>query len=81
LVTYVPFVWLPAILAMAALIGHILVWRKLAADRAARRQTRPAATDQQATKSSLKLCTWARTVGDLNSISRRAGFPTSSIAP
>ena len=30
-VTYLPFVWLPAVLVMAALIGHILVWRKLRA--------------------------------------------------
>jgi hypothetical protein len=32
LVTFVadpPYVWLPAILVMAALMGHILVWRKL----------------------------------------------------
>jgi hypothetical protein len=28
-VTYPPFVWLPAILVPAALIGHILVWRRL----------------------------------------------------
>lgn len=28
-VTYPPFVWLPAILVMAALMGHILVWRWL----------------------------------------------------
>jgi hypothetical protein len=28
-VTYPPFVWLPAILVMAALMGHILVWRRL----------------------------------------------------
>jgi hypothetical protein len=27
-VTYPPFVWLPAILVLAALMGHILVWRK-----------------------------------------------------
>ena len=30
-VTYPPFVWLPAILVVAALAGHILVWRRLAA--------------------------------------------------
>jgi hypothetical protein len=30
-VTYPPFVWLPAVLVTAALMGHILVWRKLAA--------------------------------------------------
>ena len=29
-VTYPPFVWLPAILVPAALMGHILVWRWLA---------------------------------------------------
>ncbi len=28
-VAYPPFVWLPAVLVTAALIGHILVWRKL----------------------------------------------------
>lgn len=28
-VTYPPFVWLPGILVTAALMGHILVWRKL----------------------------------------------------
>ncbi len=28
-VTYPPFVWLPAILVVAALMGHILVWRWL----------------------------------------------------
>ena len=28
-ITYPPFVWLPAILVTAALIGHILVWRRL----------------------------------------------------
>jgi hypothetical protein len=26
-VTYPPFVWLPAVLVMAALMGHVLVWR------------------------------------------------------
>lgn len=34
-VAYPPFVWLPAVLVTAALAGHILVWRKLSADRAA----------------------------------------------
>ncbi len=34
-VTYPPFVWLPAVLVMAALIGHLLVWRKLSRCRAA----------------------------------------------
>jgi hypothetical protein len=29
-VTYPPFVWLPAILVTAALMGHVLVWRRLA---------------------------------------------------
>jgi hypothetical protein len=29
-VAYPPFVWLPAVLVTAALMGHILVWRKLA---------------------------------------------------
>ena len=29
-VTYVPFVWLPAVLVTAALMGHVLVWRWLA---------------------------------------------------
>jgi hypothetical protein len=28
--TYPPFVWLPAVLVTAALMGHVLVWRKLA---------------------------------------------------
>lgn len=28
-VTYSPFVWLPAVLVVAALAGHLLVWRKL----------------------------------------------------
>lgn len=28
-VAYPPFVWLPAVLVTAALMGHILVWRKL----------------------------------------------------
>jgi len=28
-VTYFPFVWLPAALVLAALMGHILVWRSL----------------------------------------------------
>ena len=32
-VTYPPYVWLPAILVTAALAGHLLVWRKLAAGR------------------------------------------------
>ena len=30
-VAYPPFVWLPAVLVTAALLGHLLVWRKLAA--------------------------------------------------
>jgi hypothetical protein len=29
-VAYPPFVWLPAVLVTAALMGHVLVWRKLA---------------------------------------------------
>jgi hypothetical protein len=28
-VTYPPFVWLPGVLVMAALMGHVLVWRRL----------------------------------------------------
>jgi hypothetical protein len=32
-VAHFPFVWLPAVLVTAALMGHVLVWRKLAADR------------------------------------------------
>jgi hypothetical protein len=28
-VTAVPFIWLPGVLVPAALVGHILVWRKL----------------------------------------------------
>jgi hypothetical protein len=31
-VAYPPFVWLPAILVVAALMGHILVWRRLRSD-------------------------------------------------
>jgi hypothetical protein len=30
-ITYPPFVWLPAVLVTAALVGHLLVWRRLAA--------------------------------------------------
>jgi hypothetical protein len=30
-VTYLPFVWLPAVLVVAALMGHILIWRQLSA--------------------------------------------------
>jgi hypothetical protein len=30
-VAYFPFVWLPAVLVTAALIGHLLVWRRLTA--------------------------------------------------
>jgi small-conductance mechanosensitive channel len=30
-VTYPLFVWLPAVLVVAALMGHILVWRRLSA--------------------------------------------------
>lgn len=30
-ITFPPFVWLPAVLVPAALIGHILVWRKVSA--------------------------------------------------
>lgn len=29
-VTFPPFVWLPAILVLAALMGHVLIWRRLA---------------------------------------------------
>lgn len=29
-VAYFPFVWLPAVLVAAALLGHLLVWRRLA---------------------------------------------------
>jgi hypothetical protein len=29
-VTYAPYVWLPTVLVVAPLMGHILVWRKLA---------------------------------------------------
>ncbi len=31
-VTYFPFVWLPAVLVTAALLGHLLLWRRLAVD-------------------------------------------------
>jgi hypothetical protein len=34
-VTYPPYVWLPAILVLAALVGHLLIFRKLAARDAA----------------------------------------------
>jgi hypothetical protein len=34
-VTYVPFVWLPGVLVTAALVGHLLVWRRLSAPLAA----------------------------------------------
>ncbi len=40
-VTYPPFVWLPAILVTAALIGHILVWRRLSEKTAADTRKRP----------------------------------------
>ena len=39
-VAYLPFVWLPAVLVTAALMGHILVWRKLTAERSIRETTR-----------------------------------------
>jgi hypothetical protein len=35
-VTYSPFVWLPAVMVTAGLMGHLLVWRKLPLDRPAR---------------------------------------------
>ena len=35
-VAYPPFVWLPAVLVTTALMGHVLVWRKLAAARSTR---------------------------------------------
>ena len=35
-VTYPPYVWLPTVMVTAALAGHLLVWRKLAVDRATR---------------------------------------------
>jgi len=31
-VTYVPFVWLPAVMVMAALAGHLVIWRALRQD-------------------------------------------------
>jgi hypothetical protein len=34
LVTYPPFVWLPAVLVVAAFAGHVLVWRWLREQRA-----------------------------------------------
>ena len=34
-VTYPPFVWLPGVLVTAALVGHILVWRRLSENPAA----------------------------------------------
>jgi hypothetical protein len=36
-VTYPPFVWLPAVLVTAALMGHVLVWRWLTETSVARR--------------------------------------------
>ena len=36
-VTYPPFVWLPAVMVTAALMGHLLVWRTLGSARAPRR--------------------------------------------
>jgi hypothetical protein len=35
-VTYPPFVWLPTVLVTAALLGHLLVWRKLRQERRGR---------------------------------------------
>jgi len=37
-VTSPPFVWLPAVLVLAALVGHLLVWRKLRQARLSRRE-------------------------------------------
>jgi hypothetical protein len=39
-VSYFPFVWLPAVLVSAALLGHVLLWRRLL--RAATTRSRPA---------------------------------------
>lgn len=36
-VTYPPFIWLPGVLVTAALMGHILVWRRLFANPAVER--------------------------------------------
>ena len=33
-VAYAPFVWLPGVLVPAALLGHLLLWRKLLSGRA-----------------------------------------------
>jgi hypothetical protein len=43
-VAYFPFVWLPAGLVSAALLGHLLLWRRLLSEAggAARRDTAPA---------------------------------------
>jgi small-conductance mechanosensitive channel len=35
-VTTFPFVWLPTILVVAAIAGHVIVWRKLSTQQAAR---------------------------------------------
>jgi hypothetical protein len=43
LVTYPPFVWLPAVLVLAAFIGHVLVWRWLWDTRTGRMGVRRAA--------------------------------------
>jgi len=40
-VTTFPFVWLPAVLVVAAIAGHVIVWRKLSAE-APLRHARPA---------------------------------------
>jgi small-conductance mechanosensitive channel len=32
-VAYFPFVWLPAVLVRAALLGHLLLWRRLASEK------------------------------------------------
>jgi hypothetical protein len=40
-VTYPPFVWLPAVLVVAALAGHLLVWRRLSMDSVAAAAVHP----------------------------------------
>ncbi len=39
-VTYPPFVWLPAVMVLAALAGHLLIFRRLLSRRAPRREFR-----------------------------------------
>ena len=42
-VTYTPFVWLPAVLVLAALAGHLIIFRALAGPVGSTRQARVSA--------------------------------------